>query len=86
MSTVIKMPLSVIHGTTANKTVCKRLLDDLEDRGFDASAGVLFVIDGGKAMYHAITDKWADVALIQRCREHKRRTSSTCCPPNSTPG
>ena len=68
-----KMPLSVIHGTTENKTVCKRLLDNLEDRGFDPSAGVLFVIDGGKAIFHAITDKWGDVALIQRCREHKRR-------------
>lgn len=68
-----KMPLSVIHGTTENKTVCKRLLDNLEDRGLDPSAGVLFVIDGGKAIYHAIRDKWGDVAVIQRCREHKRR-------------
>jgi transposase-like protein len=68
-----KMPLTVVHGTTENKTVCKRLLDDLEDRGFDPGGGVLFVIDGGKAIFHAITDKWSDVALIQRCRAHKRR-------------
>lgn len=68
-----KVPLSVVHGTTENKAVCKKLLDDIEDRGFDASAGVLFVIDGGKAIYHAIKDKWGDQALIQRCRAHKER-------------
>lgn len=68
-----KMPLSVVHGTTENKAVCRRLLDNLEDRGLDPGAGVLFVIDGGKAIYHAVRDKWGDVALIQRCREHKRR-------------
>jgi transposase-like protein len=66
-----KMPLSVVHGTTENKAVCKRLLDNLEERGFDPSEGVLFVIDGGKAIYHAIADKWGDVALVQRCRKHK---------------
>jgi transposase-like protein len=68
-----KVPLTVVHGTTENKTVCKRLLDGLEDRGFDPSDGVLFVIDGGKAIFHAIRDKWSDLALIQRCRAHKRR-------------
>lgn len=68
-----KVPLSVVHGTTENKTVCTKLLNNLEERGFDASAGVLFVIDGGKAIYHAIKDKWGDVALIARCHEHKRR-------------
>lgn len=68
-----KVPLSVVHGTTENKTVCARLLNDIEDRGFDPAGGVLFVIDGGKAIYHAINDKWADVALVQRCRAHKYR-------------
>jgi putative transposase len=68
-----KVPLTVVQGTTENKAVCTRLLNSLEDRGFDPSAGVLFVIDGGKGIYHAIVDKWGDVALIARCREHKRR-------------
>ena len=66
-----KVPLSLAHGTTEDKAVCRHLLDDLEERGFDPSAGVLFVIDGGKAIYHAIADKWGDVALVQRCRKHK---------------
>lgn len=72
-STGNKMPLSVIHGTTENKTICKTLLDDLESRGLDASDGILFVIDGSKAIYYAIKDKWGDHALIQRCRAHKKR-------------
>lgn len=68
-----KVPLSVLQGTTENKVVCTRLLNGLEDRGLDPSAGVLFVIDGGKGIYHAIVGKWGEVALIARCREHKRR-------------
>jgi putative transposase len=80
-----KVPLSVIHGTTENKTVCTKLLNDLEDRGFDASAGALFVIDGGKAIYHAIKDKWGDVALIARCREHKRRNVVDLIPKSDHP-
>jgi transposase-like protein len=75
-----KVPLSVIHGTTENKTACKTLLDDLETRGFDPGAGVLFVLDGGKAAYHAVKDKWGDVALIQRCRAHKSRNVTDLLP------
>jgi putative transposase len=75
-----KVPLSVMHGTTENKTVCMKLLGNLEDRGFDPSRGVLFVVDGGKAIYHAVKDKWGDVALIQRCREHKRRNITDLIP------
>ena len=55
-----KVPLGVAEGTTENKAVCTRLVADLADRGLDATKGVLFVIDGGKA-------------LIQRCRQHKER-------------
>ena len=68
-----KVPLDVVHGTTENKAVCTKLLNNLCDRGFDATDGVLFVIDGGKADYHAIKDKFGDDALIQRCRKHKQR-------------
>jgi putative transposase len=80
-----KVPLSVVHGTTENKTVCTKLLNDLEERGFDPTAGVLFVIDGGKAIYHAIVDKWGDVALVARCREHKRRNVVDLMPKSDHP-
>ena len=65
-----KQPLTVMHGTTENKTVVTRLLNNLDDRGLSADDGLLFVIDGGKALFHAITDKYQGQALIQRCRVH----------------
>lgn len=68
-----KVCLSVRHGSTENATVCKELLNDLERRGFDPSAGVLFCVDGGTAIGSAIRKKWGDCALIQRCRAHKAR-------------
>ena len=68
-----KMPLTVMQGSTENKTVCMRLLNNLEDRGLSADDGLLFVIDGGQAIYHAIRDKYGDQALIQRCRVHKTK-------------
>ena len=68
-----KVPLGVVEGTTENKAVCTRLVADLADRGLDASRGVLFVIDGGKALERAIRSVFGAKALIQRCRRHKER-------------
>ena len=68
-----KIPLAVVEGTTENATVCTRLTANLRDRGLDASAGVLFVIDGSKALSKAIKAVWGGKALIQRCRLHKER-------------
>jgi putative transposase len=68
-----KLPLTVMHGSTENKTVVTRLLNNLTDRGLTADDGLLFVIDGGKALFHAITDKFDGQALIQRCRVHKTK-------------
>jgi transposase-like protein len=44
----------VAEGTTENAAVCTRLVSDLAERGLDASRGVLFVVDGGKALDKAI--------------------------------
>jgi putative transposase len=68
-----KVPLGVAEGTTENKAVCTRLVADLAERGLDASKGVLFVIDGGKALERAIRAVFGAKALIQRCRQHKER-------------
>jgi len=68
-----KVPLGVVEGSTENKAVCTRLVADLADRGLDASRGVLFVIDGGKALERAIRSVFGAKALIQRCRRHKER-------------
>jgi putative transposase len=69
----IKVPLGVVEGTTENKAVCTRLVTGLRDRGLDGERGVLFVIDGGKALAAAVRGTFGANALIQRCRRHKER-------------
>jgi len=39
----------------------------LRDRGLDAEHGVLFVLDGGKALGAAVRAVFGAKALIQRC-------------------
>jgi len=68
-----KVPLGVVEGSTENAAVCGRLVADLVDRGLDAEHGILFVIDGGKALSKAIRAAFGPKALIQRCRRHKER-------------
>ncbi len=68
-----KVPLGVVEGSTENATVVRSLITNLRDRGLDASQGVLFVIDGGKALAKAISDVFGDHAVIARCRLHKER-------------
>jgi transposase-like protein len=80
-----KVCLSVRQGSTENATVCRELLNDLERRGFDPSAGVLFVVDGGTAIGSAIRKKWGDCALIQRCRAHKARNVCDLVPAGERP-
>ena len=67
-----KVPLGVIQGTTENAMVCRDLLTKAKDRGLDASAGMLFVLDGAKALHAAVKAVFdGDPIQIQRCRRHK---------------
>ena len=68
-----KMPLGVVEGSTENAAVCVRLVSDLAARGLDATRGVLFVIDGGKAIARAVDDVYGALAVTHRCRRHKER-------------
>jgi transposase-like protein len=68
-----KRVLGFREGATENGEVCKALLEELVERGLDASQATLFVIDGGKALRKAITKVWGTRALVQRCRVHKKR-------------
>jgi len=52
-----KVPLGVVEGSTENATVVRHLITGLRDRGLDASEGILFVLDGGKALKTAF---WAN--------------------------
>jgi transposase-like protein len=68
-----KVPLGVVEGSTENVSVARGLVANLRDRGLDASEGVLFVLDGGKALAKAVREVFGDKAVIARCRLHKER-------------
>jgi putative transposase len=68
-----KHVLGLREGATENATVTTALLEDLVARGLDVSAGILVVIDGGKALAAAVTRVFGDRALSQRCQVHQRR-------------
>ena len=68
-----KHVLGLREGSTEKTQVVRALLSDLIDRGLDADAPRLWVIDGAKALRRAITETFGHSALVQRCQEHKRR-------------
>lgn len=68
-----KHVLGIREGSTEKTQVVRALLADLIERGLDAEAPRLWVIDGGKALRRAITEIFGETALVQRCQEHKRR-------------
>jgi putative transposase len=68
-----KVPLGVVEGSTENASVVRHLIAGLRDRGLDASEGVLFVLDGAKALSKAVRDVFGNHAVIARCRAHKER-------------
>lgn len=68
-----KHVLGIGEGSTEKAAVARALLSDLIERGLDADAPRLWVIDGAKALRRAITETFGESALVQRCQEHKRR-------------
>jgi putative transposase len=68
-----KVPLAVMEGTTENKALVTRLSADLADRGLAVTGGVLFVVDGSKALTKSIPAVFGDKAVIHRCRIRKER-------------
>ena len=75
-----KHVLGLREGATENAAACKALLADLIERGLDAEHSLLVVIDGAKALHKAVVDVFGARALIQRCREHKKRNVSEALP------
>jgi transposase-like protein len=67
-----KIPLGLWEGSTENASVATALLADLVERGLDPEQGILFVIDGSKALRRAIRNVFGD-APVQRCVRHKER-------------
>jgi transposase-like protein len=68
----VKIPLGLWEGSTENATVATALLADLVERGLDPEQGMLFVIDGSKALRKAIRSVFGEVP-VQRCIRHKER-------------
>ena len=68
----VKVPLGLWEGSTENATVATALLSDLVARGLDPEQGLLFVIDGAKALRKAIRTVFGEVP-VQRCIRHKER-------------
>jgi putative transposase len=69
----VKIPLGLWEGSTENATVATALLSDLVERGLDPEQGILFVIDGSKALRKAIRTVFGNQAPVQRCVRHKER-------------
>ena len=76
----VKIPLGLWEGSTENATLARTLLADLVDRGLDPEQGILFVIDGAKALAKAIRDVFGDHALMHRCHRHKERNVTDLLP------
>ncbi len=68
----VKIPLGLWEGSSENATVATALLSDLVERGLDPKQGMLFVIDGAKALRKAIRAVFGE-APVQRCIRHKER-------------
>src|SRR5216684_5258136 len=68
----VKVPLGLWEGSTENATVATALLSDLVERGLDPEQGMLFVIDGSKALRKAVRSVFGEVP-VQRCIRHKER-------------
>ena len=80
-----KVPVGLWEGDTENTTVVKDLLADLVSRGLSCEAGVLFVLDGSKALAAGVGRVFGDRALIQRCQLHKRRNVGGYLPKGYAP-
>ncbi len=80
----VKIPLGLWEGSTENATVATALLSDLVERGLDPEQGILFVIDGAKALRKAIRAVFGE-APVQRCVRHKERNVTDHLPERDRP-
>ena len=80
----VKIPLGLWEGSTENATVATALLAHLVERGLDPEQGILFVIDGAKALRKAIRAVFGE-APVQRCVRHKERNVTDHLPERERP-
>jgi putative transposase len=80
----VKIPLGLWEGSSENATVATALLSDLVERGLDPEQGMLFVIDGSKALRKAVRSVFGEVP-VQRCLWHKERNVMQHLPERDRP-
>jgi putative transposase len=76
-----KQVLGLSEGATESAASVGALLDSMIQRGVDPSLGILFVLDGAKALAKAVKDRFPN-AVIQRCQIHKLRNVLDHLPEN----
>jgi len=67
-----KQVLGLSEGATESAASVGVLLDSMIERGMDPSLGILFILDGSKAIARAVKDRFPN-GVIQRCQVHKLR-------------
>jgi len=67
-----KIALGFLQSGSENSRVVVQLFRDLEQRGLKYDQGVLVVVDGAKGLHKGVETFFGDLAVIQRCRWHKR--------------
>jgi len=65
--------------------VGRELFRNLIGRGLAVERARLFVIDGGKGLRKAIRTTFGNWALVQRCRQHKRKNVADHLPQSRRP-
>jgi transposase-like protein len=68
-----KHVLGLRDGSSENAVTVGELLNDLVEKGIKPDRRRLFVIDGAKALRHAINAVYGSANPVQRCRIHKIR-------------
>ena len=68
----VKVPLSLVEGSTENATLVTELLVGLRERGLNVTTPILAVLDGSKALRRAVLDVF-DNPVLARCQLHKVR-------------
>jgi transposase-like protein len=77
-----KHVLGMTAGASENATACKELLEDIVAR---PKRKRLFVIDGSKALRHAVDAVFGTANPVQRCRSHKVRNVADHLPKHLKP-
>jgi transposase-like protein len=80
----VKIPLGLWEGSSENATVATALLSNMVERGLDPEQGMLFVLDGSKALRKAVRSVFGDVP-VQRCLWHKERNVTQHLPERDRP-